>query len=449
MVAFAIPNVPRRLFPADGRWHATSFWRDSVAVLSDPMTSEAATEGLLTVFDPEWAAAVPDQPHAPHPFEYWYGLGQGVPRLVRLGYCLHQVGELPAELRARLLTAAEFDGAEAEVRAAALFAQFGASIVWTADSSTRNVEFEAGWSGRSLPVEVNQLGDGDATHDLGAIDAAFGRGLSEGLVASLRGDTRFASRAVLAPLVDELAPLVDADADADEGRALAHRLGESYGGRWGSFAANAEGPGWHESPGLVVEILHQGQGHQWEAATLTPGAQVDFARVCRNCLKQSNQQVAATGLVGVAILERRWPPTWWTPVIELVARASSRGRFPSLGAVMMREADRNSTAGRTAEIIHVLAGSQWSELPAELRERLPPGSHRVALLPERDPEGASERRDDQDSARASTPAARLAEAFQLMRLGYRMRWTRLRREHPSASIEDLQIMMSKWSLGDA
>ena len=450
MVAFAIPNVPRRLFASDGCWHTTSFWRDSLAVLCEPDIVAAATSGLLSVFDPQWAAAIPDHPHAPHPFESWYGLGGGVPRLARLGYCLHRVDGLPEKLRARLLNPAEFDGAEAEVRAAALFAQLGASIVWNVDSTTRGVEFEAAWSEHRVPVEVEQLGDGDLDRDFGAIDAAFERGLSKGLLASLRtSTTSLASRALLAPLVDELAPLVEAEVEAEERQALARRLGESYGARWGTIAAKAEGPGRHESPGLVVEILREGQGHQWEAATLAPGAQVDFARLARNCSRHANQQVAATGLVGVAILERRWPPTWSAPVIELVGRALSRDRFPSLGAVMMREAARDSEASRTAEIVHVLPGAQWSELPAELRERLPPGSHRVELLPERALPGAKERRDDQDAARASTPAARLAEAFALMRLGYRMRWSRLRREHPSASTEELQTMMSKWSLADA
>lgn len=341
MVAFAIPNVPHRLLPADGRWHTTAFWRDSIETLIDPATAAAATAGLLTVFDSAWAAAVPDEPHTPHPFEYWYGRGAGIARLVRLGHCLHLLGDLPALLRARLLNSAEFDEAEAEVRAAALFVRLGASITWLSDPTTGHGEFEANWSGHRVPVEVKQLGDGDSDPELGVIDAGFRRGLSDG------------------------------------------------------------------------------------------------------------QRGAATGLAGIAIIERSWASIGGTPAIELVASALSRGRFPSLGAVIMREADHDPEASRTAEVLHVLAGPRWMELPVELREQLPLGSHRVDLLPERARGVARERLDDQDSARASTPAARLAEALQLMRLGYRMRWSRLRREHPSASVEDLQTMMLQWSLGDA
>lgn len=324
MVAFAIPDVPRRIFPPDGCWHTTTFWRDSIAMLSDPKTAADATAGLLTVFDPAWAAAVPDQPHTPHPFEYSYGLGEGVARLVRLGHCIHLVGVPPSHLRARLLNSAQFDGAEVELRAAALFARIGASITWMSDPS-RDVEFEADWSGHRLPVEVVQLGDGDP-------------------------------------------------------------------------------------------------------------------------LDEASQRVAATHLVGLAVVERRWPQIWSTPLIELVARDLSRS--PSLGAIILREADRDPEASRTAEVLHVLAGPRWIDLPAQLRDPLSLGSHRIDLLPARARAVTRERLDDLDSARASTPAARLAEALQLMRLGYRMRWSRLRREHPSASVEKLQAMMLEWSLGD-
>jgi hypothetical protein len=442
MVAFAIPNVPRRLFPADGCWHTTDFWRDSLATFIDPKVAAAATAGLLEVFDPDWAAAIPDEPHAPHPFEYWYGLGGGVARLVRLGHCLHLLGSTPPSVRARLLNPAEFDVAEAEVRAAAVFARLGATITWPSDSTTRQVEFVADWAGRRLPVEVEQLGDGKPDERLGATEAAFQQGLSQGLADSLReSPTRLASRAVLAPPVDELEPLME----ADDGLARALRLGESYGARWGTLVVGSMGPGRHELPGLVVEILREGQGHHWESNGLAPGAQVDFARLCRDCLRDADQQVAATGLTGVVLLERRWPPTWWQPVIQLVARALVGGRFPSLGAVIMRETDRRPEASRTAEVLHVLPASRWQELPAEFRDQLPAGSHPVDLLPERAQGIDRSRLDDQDGARASTPAARLAEALQLMRLGHRLRWARLQREHPDASVEDLREMMLEWS----
>lgn len=443
MAAFALPKVPRRLFPPDGRWHATDFWRDSVATLIDPTAAAAVTAGLLTVFEPEWAAAVPDQPHAPHPFEYGYGLGDGIPRLVRLGYCLHLLGGLPSPVHARLRSPSEFDEAEAEVRASALFARFGASITWSSDP--RPPAFEAVWSDARIPVAVEQLADDGADRSPDSIDAAFERGLSDGLAGSLReSETRHASRAVLSPPLDELAPLVD----AEDGPAMAHQLGEAYGKRWGELVASA-GPGQHPSPGLLIEIVRDGHGHRWEASSLAPGAQVDFARLCRNRLELASRQMPANGRAGVVILERRWFPTWWPPVIELVAQALNRGCHPSLGAVILREADRDPNASRTAELLHVLAGPRWLNLPRQLHEQLSPGSHHVDLLPEQARGFDRSRLDDQDSARASTPAARLAEALQLMRIGLRMRWSRLRREHPSASTEDLHQMMLEWSRNDA
>jgi hypothetical protein len=443
MVAFAIPNVPRRLFPSDGRWHTTAFWRDSISKSVDPTTAAAATAGLLTVFGPDWAAATPDEPHAPHPFEYGYGAGTGIGRLIRLGHCIHLLGDLPAHMRERLLDPAAFDAAEAVLRAAALFATLGAAITWTGD-------FVADWSGHRVAVEVEQLVDRGGEHDggpeLGIIDAEFQRGLLDGLTATLRqGGTHLASRAVLTPPVNELAPLVE----ADDGPAMARHLGEAYGTRWGHIVMGAVGPDRHESdPGLVVEILREGHGHHWEA-TLSPGAQVDFARLCLSHLKDADPLGAATGIPRVVILERRWPPTWWTPVIELVATVLGRGHHPSLGAVIMREADRNLDASRTAEVLHVLPTPRWLELPAELRERLPRGSQHVDLLPAHADGLDRARLDDQDSTRASTPAARLAEALQLMQFGHRMRWSRLQRAHPNASAEDLHEMMLEWSRGGA
>jgi hypothetical protein len=449
MVAFAIPDVPRRRIPPDGRWHTTAFWRDSISTLVDPTTAAAVTAGLLTVFGSDWAAATLDEPHAPHPFEYWYGLGTGIGRLVRLGRCLQLLGDLPAHVRDHLRNPMGFDAAEAEIRAAALFTQLGASITWTTDSTTRQTDFVADWGEQRVPVEVEQFVDREGgDREFGTIDAQFQRGLSEGLTASLREDgPQRASRATLAPPIDELAPLVE----ADDGPAMvmARRLGEAYGTRWGHIVTSAVGPGRYESdPGIVVEILREGHGHHWEAA-LAPGAQVDFARLCQRHLSDVDQQVAALGIPAVVILERRWPPTWWTPVIELVARSLSRGRHPSLGAVIMREADRNSAASRTAEVLHVLPTPRWLELPVAFRERLPCGSHHVDLVPERGGELDRSRLDEQDSARASTPAARLAEALQLMQFGHRMRWSRLQRAHPAASAGDLHEMMLAWSRGDA
>jgi hypothetical protein len=446
MVAFAIPNVPRRLFPSDGRWHTTTLWRDSISTLVDATTAADVTAGLLTVFEPDWAAATPDEPHAPHPFECWYGLGAGIERLVRLGHCLHLLGQLPTRMRSSLRDPAEFDVVEAEIRAAALLANFGAAITWMTDSTTRQAGFVAAWSEHRVPIEVDQLADGDEDREFGTIDAEFQRGLSEGLAASLRdGGAQLASRATLAPPVGELAPLVE----ADDNSAMARRLGGAYGTRWGQIVTSAVGPGRHESdPGLVVEILRDGHGHHWEAA-LAPGAQVDFARLCRSILEDANQRLAGIGLPSVVILERRWPPTWWPPVIELVARALRRGHHSSLGAIIMREADRDPDASRTAEVLHVLPTPRWLELPAELRERLPCGSHHVDLVPQRVGGFHRSRLDAQDSTRASTPAARLSEALQLMQFGHRMRWSRLRRAHPTASALDLQEMMLEWSRSDA
>jgi hypothetical protein len=349
-------------------------------------------------------------------------------------------------MRGRLRNPAEFDAAEAEVRAAALFAKFGASITWRMDSATSQADFVADWPEHRVPIEVEQLGDDDGDRELDTIDAEFRRGLSEGLTASLcGGGTQLASRAVLAPPVDELAPLIE----ADDGPAMARRLGESYGRRWGHIVTGAVGPGRQFSePGIVVEILREGHGHHWEAA-LAPGAQVDFARLCLGRLEHAEQQLAAIGIPGVVILERRWPPTWWTPVIELVASALSRGRYPLLGAVIMREADRNPDASPTAEVLHVLPTPHWPNLPVELRERLPPGSHHVDLLPERAGRLDRSRPDDHDGTRASTPAARLTEALALMKFGHRMRWSRLRRTHPTASDGELDEMMLEWSRGDA
>jgi hypothetical protein len=433
MVAFSIPAVPRRLLPFDGRWHGAAAWRDTMASLVDAQTAAAATNALLDVFTPEWAASIPDETHQPHPFEYWFSLGGGMSRLARLGYALHLIGTVPGELRARLLHPAEYEAAEAEARAAALFVRVGAGLEWPSRGAEVRPDFVVCWSdGTRMPVEVKQLGDGDQDRALGRIDTSFQDGLHRGLEDALRDRSmECASRAVLSAIPDELLPLVD----AEDGSESAYRLGQDYGARWGALVCTRPAVGTYDPrPGLVVEILREGRGHHWEAAGLAPGAQVDRARLVRNQLRHADRQVTSTGLVGIAILERRWPPIWSSPVIDLVGRVLPR--FEGLGAVIMREADLSPTAARSAEVLHVLPGLHWDALPSEARTRLAVGRHRFDLL--------SARRDDFELARAPSPAARFAEAAELMRLGYQLQRARLRREHPDATQEELGEMVARW-----
>lgn len=437
MVAFELPELPRRVLPQD--WHATSFWHDTVASLAAPIVGDASTQALRSVFDDEWVSSIPDEPHDPHPFEYWYARGGGVPKLLRLGDCLAELGDVPIELRRRLRRRVDFDAAESEVRAGALLHRAGAEIDWIQAGRSPAPEFFAVWGTDRVPVEVKQLGDGARDRELGVVDAAFDRGLMSGLKDALKGcTTEPSSTAVLSEVLDELKPLAELEDPAASARD-AERLGAGYGNAWGSLVRSGAAPGrYHPRPGLVVEVRPDGaRQHAWEARTLSPGACVDYARLAGNALRKANTQICATGFVGIAVIERRWPPRWAPGVRGLVGRLLEGERYPGVGAVFMREAELAPGASRTAEIIHVLPGLAWNDLPTAAQSAFPPGSHRIDLR------GA--RRDDFELQRASSPEQRFAEACKLMRVGYGLQWSRLRREHPDASDEQLTRVLREWS----
>lgn len=438
-----------------------------------PAIVHTATEGLLSVFTPSWAASLPDGKREVHPFEHWYALGGGVGILLHLGWCLHLIPQ-PERLAARLRVSVasdagawdRFDAAAAEVRGAALIMALGGVVEWVDVANDARPDLHARFGEAIVPFEIKQLNDGDDDARHARVDGSFWEGLQRAEAEATRevGSGAMATHAVIrAPLeaLEQLARTEPVDV------AAARALGSAMGRRLGEFMASRPTPGEYSlGADLRVKVFSPTErraGHGHEASTLTPPPGVYVDRTLRS-VRRAAVQLASQSACGVVVLERRWPSRWPPGVHEGVGAAVARGDVVGVAAVILREDAQVASSARTAETITVLPGPRWAELPQALRDAFPPvcaGCGRrhgdldlLGWTPGSGPPWVHLPVVDESAndaiavARSTPPEVRLRQALEQMRVACLVERANLRARHPGATVSELDAAFRAWQLRD-
>lgn len=383
----------QHFLPADGNWHRAPWWLEVRGECGSAEVIRAAEEALLSIFSPEWAAALVASDAATHPFErLWLSRG-GIPQLLKLGFSLHLTGS-PRQLTADLREPARFETRMSEAWAGALMVTHGAAVAYVderttddqhAPIGTAKPEFIASMDDTRFAVEVKHLDMGKDEQAYMRITNAFTDGFFFGEVAACAGDIpKIGARAIYGMPWDALEILATEGPDA--ARDAAEQRGRALGREYVEFLRGGPTEGRHRlAPELEVLVGPEHSGA--EGSFPFPDRESYVTRLRRNKILASAKKFRAYSLPGVLVLLRPWWPMWPEQLIAMVAEILADSRqAASIAAVIFVDEEPMLGMRWLVDRLRVVPGPAWTSLPEGLRARFPPcgecgGLHRrVELL---------------------------------------------------------------------
>ena len=338
--------------------------------------------------------------HIAHPFEYWWCFGNGIRRILELGYGLYLLNE-PVELTKDIASESEpdrFHTRSAEAWAGALLQSLGGTVCFVNESlHGKKPEAEVSWADKTIALEVKSPDISGFGSAMMVVETRLFLGLSLELeaspvkvspyfdfpVAEIEAITKQLQRAneVRTRAARELqrgikegdatiqedasAAVRTAQADWQQALSDATAIGARLGRELSELLDSSLVPGAEVvGENVYAVVVDEPSNTSFPSASFREAVQ--WSQIT-NFLGSSRKKFDSWGMPGILVLDHpmgRWSDEIYRHIIRVANRKNAPEWTASLGAIMLRY---SSPLENAYGVMVVPVKARWGDLPNEIR----------------------------------------------------------------------------------